>query len=216
MLSVCRGSHSCHTAIAQKTMGWQCASKAGSTRPRRLPSAIANVTSRSPPPTVRAVAAATALRCCNRSLLDTPVTACPNVRAAIPPVRIKRGTLTPALRRRWNRAFLARKLARRACATLIFLLLPAPRADPRDVTRCARRSLRPGTALTSSRSMRSDEAQQTHFESDSLMRRRIMTETRYRKTALMSPTTSRSRAVDSTVMSSTYTVRMVCRLILLA
>ena len=201
-----QGNHSYQTDIAQKTMGWQCASNAGSARPRILPSAMASVRSRSPPPTVRTLIAATALRCWRSSLLETPVTACPKVRAAIPPVRIKRGMSTPAFRSRLKRRIRARKLSSRACATFVFRLLPAPRADPREVTRGAKRSFSPGTAPTSERPMRMEEALQTHLVPDSCMRSCAMTDTRKRRTETIISTMSRSRAVASMVISSTNTV----------
>ena len=111
--------------------------------------------------------------------MDTPVTACPKVNAAIPPVRISRDVSTPEFRRRWKRLFRSRKLVSRAFATFIFLLLPVPNADPSDVTRRARRSFSPGTALMIARPMRTEEAQQTHLVSDNRIRNIVMTVTRY-------------------------------------
>ena len=111
--------------------------------------------------------------------MDTPVTACPKVSAAIPPVRMSREVSTPEFRRRWKRLFRSRKLVSRAFATFIFLLLPAPNADPSDVTRRARRSSNPGAAMMIARPMRTEDAQQTHLVLDNRMRSIVVTITRY-------------------------------------
>ena len=136
------------------------------------------------------------------------MTACPKVNADIPPVLISRAVSSPALRKRRNRFVRSWKLARRAIATFVVLLLPAPKADPSDVTRGARRSLSLGIALTIARPMRVEEAQHTHLVSDSRIRNCTITDTRYCRTMMTQATTSRSRAVASIVMLSTYTVSM--------
>ena len=59
------------------------------------------------------------------------------------------------------------------------------------------------------RPRRVDDAQQTHLVPDSRMRSMAITDTMYWSTAMTQSAASRSRAVASTVMSSTYTVRMV-------
>eukprot|EP00973_Karenia_brevis_P065152 9045748-Karenia_brevis.AAC.2 len=79
------GSHCSHTAVAQETIGPQCAGKAGSTLPFDPASASMSLMSRSPAPEFTRVAP-TACRCLSSVVVATPMTSVPNERPAVPPV----------------------------------------------------------------------------------------------------------------------------------
>ena len=156
--------------MAQCPMGSTCAANAGSARPRGPPSARTRVMSKSPPAEVATTEAATARRCWSSIVGDTPTTACPYCKAAVPPVRISRSVRTPvrrSLRKRPHRFLNLASRARRTCA---LRLRPAPSPLPSETARCRYSIVRSGNSLMICNPICGRDAQHTFFVSDNVRR----------------------------------------------